>query len=304
MPQQTQPTPQWTPTVVPAPGAGAMGMSRVDRSFSARLSRAWTFCKMAMRLMREQPGLIAVPCIAALVMLAVLISAALIADASPGALGDIFMIVAIFACAIIGMLGQAVISQRVWASLDGSTISNAQALRQVNPRFPTLAVWAILALSVGVAIRSLERSRLSFLVRIVGYALDVAWSAATFFVLPVILFEQVTVSGALRRSREIVRSTWGEAVMGVGILAILFNLISLAVIGLCVLLVAVHAWVIAIFLLFSWIIGINVLVAVTMPIYTVALYRYATCQELAFGLQANDLAAAFRPSRKSMAFAA
>ena len=278
----------------------------IDRSWSARLTRGVALVRVSLELMQQQPGLLAVP-VASTGAVVVLFALASVATGGSltGAEGLALLVwlVAFGAMAAVATVGQAVITQRIMCHLNGERLSNSESLRAVTPRLSTLATWGCLNLAVGTFVRAIERGRgiLGLVGRMVALIAVIAWSAATFFVVPVILFEGLGVSDAMRRSRELVRSTWGEGVVGVGALVLLFNLIGLGIVIAAVLLAAAQLYVLAMIFILLAIIAINLLSAVASPVFTVALYCFATTGAVPLGLSEQDLSAAFRPRRKRMA---
>jgi Family of unknown function (DUF6159) len=99
--------------------------------------------------------------------------------------------------------------------MDRRPMTVSQAFGHARSRVWTIAWWALVATSVGVALRALEQLPAGGWVRqIVEWIVDVAWSLATFFVVPVLALEDVGVRTALRRSAATIRRTWGESVTG------------------------------------------------------------------------------------------
>ena len=102
------------------------------------------------------------------------------------------------------------------ATIDGRPMTVSQAFGHARSRVWTIALWALVATSVGVALRAIEQLPAGgWLRQIVEWIVDLAWSLATFFVVPVLALEDVGVRTALRRSAATIRQTWGESVTGV-----------------------------------------------------------------------------------------
>lgn len=278
-------------------GPPIFSTAKVDRSWSARFHRGVRLATMSLQIMREQPGLIAVPMLSVSAITLLFVGIAVVTGGKAAGPGLILYLGGFCVMATIGMLGQAVITHRVMEHLEGRRSTNGESLQAVMPRLPTIAAWASLSLTVGVALRSLERGRgiLGILSRIVAIVAVISWSAMTFFVLPIIVFEGLSTGAAIRRSKELLRATWGEGVVGVGALNIIFNLALWAVLAIAILLAALHAVVLALLVILIAIIGFNLLAAVASPIFTVALYRYATTGEAVLGFAQADFAASFRP---------
>jgi hypothetical protein len=101
----------------------------------------------------------------------------------------------------------------------------------------TLLVWSLIAAVVGILVRAVEESS-NIGGKLVALLFSVAWAVATYFVVPVVVFENASVRGAFSRSGSLVRSVWGESLgaeTGVGIVsALLTGLGVLVAVGLSV----------------------------------------------------------------------
>lgn len=285
------------------PTYGGLAGLTIDRSWGARLRRGWQFSLQALDLMRKQPGLVAVPAIASGVILVQLILIAAIGGALPSALAFLWVVAGLVSVYTVGVTSQAVIVVRIGALLNGEQLTNRQALSRVTPRAKDIVTWAAISFTVGVVIRSMERARgpIGWIFRMVAVGIALAWSALTFFVVPVMIFEGLSAADSIKRSRDLVRQVWGEGVVGVGILNVLFNLVALGVVILCVLLAAAHAVILALILFMAMIVAFNLLAAVVSPIFVVVMYRFATAGEVAFGFRPEDLASSMRPRRRAAA---
>ncbi|MEA1932681.1 MAG: DUF6159 family protein [Euryarchaeota archaeon] len=83
-----------------------------------------------------------------------------------------------------------------------------------------LAVWAVISAVVGVILRSLERSE-SLLSRYAAGLFAVGWTITTLFVVPVLVFEDVSVRRMFSNSASTFKRTWGETLsanFGIGLL--------------------------------------------------------------------------------------
>jgi hypothetical protein len=95
----------------------------------------------------------------------------------------------------------------------------------------TLFVWALISGTVGLLLRALDSSD-NMVAEILAGLFSVAWGILTYFVVPVIVFEDVGVFGMFKRSGKTFNDTWGEtagAGFGVGIVSALFALVGIAV---------------------------------------------------------------------------
>jgi len=96
-------------------------------------------------------------------------------------------------------------------------------------RLPQIAGWAVVAATVGLILRIIE-SRSKKVSAIVASLLGMAWSAVTYFVVPVIVVERAGPLKAVKRSFQVLKKTWGEALIanfGIGFIVFLASLIAI-----------------------------------------------------------------------------
>ena len=141
------------------------------------------------------------------------------------------------------------------------------------------------------------QDRVGFLGKIVVGLIGAAWSFATFFVVPVLVLEDVYIGDVLGRSVEVFKDTWGETVVGsanLGIAAFCAWLTLAAVTGLLASLAGTPALVLfaagAIFLLIFF--------SALQGVYVASLYRYATEGSVPAGFDKRLLADAFVEKRR------
>ncbi len=111
----------------------------------------------------------------------------------------IFFNSALVACAII--------------RFKGGTPSLNDGFQAAVARLPQILAWSLVSAFVGFALKMLE-SRSEKVGAIVSGLLGLAWSIATFFVVPVIVIEKAGPFEAVQRSMSILRRAWGEAFVG------------------------------------------------------------------------------------------
>ena len=108
-----------------------------------------------------------------------------------------------------------------------------------SSRVGTILSWSLLAATVGVILKVLE-DRLGWLGQIAVSLIGVAWSFASFFVIPIIAYEDVTPFEAVKRSAEMMKAKWGETI-GANFSFVLFFFLGYpAIIVLAILLSFIH----------------------------------------------------------------
>jgi len=198
--------------------------------------------------------------------------------------------------AFVGICCNAVIVAVAMERLAGRPATLPDGWRVVRGRLGAVIRWALFSATVGVVMRIVQE-RLGLVGAIATWIGNIAWSLATFFVVPVLLFEPVDVRGAIRRSARVFKDRWGEQVTaelsigaGLGIL-----LIPVMIIG-SVLILSVSPWVGGAFIVVGFV-TLIVVSATLEQIFGAALYRYAVSGAVPVGMTAADFEAIVKPRR-------
>jgi hypothetical protein len=114
------------------------------------------------------------------------------------------------------------------ALLDGDRPTVGAALRLALSRTGAILGYAIISATVGVVLRAVAE-RLGVIGRLIEGALGLAWTAATFLVVPVLAAEGVSPWRAIERSTALLRQTWGENLIGNAGISLVMSTISTAI---------------------------------------------------------------------------
>jgi hypothetical protein len=186
--------------------------------------------------------------------------------------------------------------------LEGGDPTFQDGLRIAKSRIGVIAGYAAIAATVGLILRIIQE-RVGFLGRIVVGLLGVAWSIATFLVVPVIVARKdMGPVEAVKESAYLLRETWGENLIGQVGIGAAFMLVYIGVLVGGGFLFAVagmgHDVRLFAFAFVATAFGFaaaGLVHAALAGIYEAALYRYATKGEAALGFEADTLEMAFRP---------
>jgi hypothetical protein len=278
-----------------------------------RISRSWTLVKASASVLRSDKELLLFPLISFASLLVVFVSFAvpawafgLLEAASRGghgkaggyALAFLFYFVQYLVIVFFntGLVGAAMIR------LEGGKPTFKDGMRIAASRWPVIVGYAAIAATVGTLLRVIQE-RVGFLGRIVVGLLGVAWSIATFLVVPVIVARRdMGPVEAVKQSAYLLRSTWGENLLGQAGIGAAFALIYVAV-GFCGLFLFMVAGLghdahLFVFAAVATVLGLGAAAlvhAALSGIYEAALYRYATKGEAVLGFEAADLEASFAP---------
>jgi hypothetical protein len=92
----------------------------------------------------------------------------------------------------------------------GEEVTIRKGLQFAFSRLGSIAAWAVFAATVGTLLRILQEN-LGWLGKIITGLIGIVWSIATFFVVPVLAYENVGPFGAFKRSSQLMRQKWGES---------------------------------------------------------------------------------------------
>lgn len=109
--------------------------------------------------------------------------------------------------------------------LEGRPTSVGEGLRFAQTRLMSVLGWALLAATVGIILKTIQEKTGSIGSIITGI-IGIIWSVATFFVVPVLAYEDLSPFEAIKRSASIMKEKWGESI-GANFSFGLFTLIGL-----------------------------------------------------------------------------
>lgn len=202
-----------------------------------------------------------------------------------------YFIIVFFNCALVAC---AMIRFR------GGDPTVADGMKAARERLGLIAAWALVAATVGVILRMIEE-RVGFLGKIVTMILGAAWTIATYFVVPVLVVENLGPVEAARRSAAIVRKAWGESIVGnagVGILTFLAVLFLVVPCGVLTVVLALKTSSVAIgiagaALTIALLVAITLVSSALTSILLSALYLFASGEKVPEGFDPARLKGAF-----------
>ena len=270
-------------------------------------SRSWDMVKASAAVLRSDRELMLFPVLSGLATLLVVATFALPAFAlklfSGGVgLGGVLLgfafyfctysVMIFFNCALVGA---------AMIRLEGGDPTLADGFAAARSRLGAIFGYAAIAATVGVLLQAMKGRSNNFLARLVGSVLGIAWTLATFLVVPVLVSRDVGPVDALKQSAALLKRTWGENAVGQAGIGAAFGLLSGAAVLLSVGLVVVAAKasvVLAVLVGAVCLVGVLLLgvyqTALT-GIYSAVLYRYAVAGEVPEAFRGTALAQAFGP---------
>ncbi|MFG0283346.1 MAG: DUF6159 family protein [Phycisphaerales bacterium JB039] len=181
----------------------------------------------------------------------------------------------------------------------GQTPSVSAGLSMASKRLPQILGWAFVSALIGVLLRAIENAH-EKAGAIVAMILGSAWTALTFFVVPVIVIEGDGPVGAFKKSAGVLKNTWGTALVGQFSLGFLGMLIAIPVVLVCAGL-GFAAWssgsmtgVVAAIALGAVLLAIvGAVNSAADVVFKAVLYNYATGKSVPQGVDTSSFARAF-----------
>ena len=110
---------------------------------------------------------------------------------------------------------------------NGGDSSASAGLRLATRRLPKILAWAAVNATVGVLLQALK-DKAGWLARLLLGGVEIMWTVATFFVVPVLVVEDVGPIDAVKRSIVVLKKTWGESLIAQFGTSIVLTLIGAA----------------------------------------------------------------------------
>jgi hypothetical protein len=275
-----------------------------------KFSHSWSLVKSSAAVLRADKELLVFPLLSAICCIIVAASffiPAILGGLFAGIRGDQanpLMYVLLFAFYVVqyfviiffnsALIGAAMIR------LDGGDPTVADGFRIATSKLPAILGYAVIAATVGVLLRALQE-RAGFIGRFVIGLIGLAWTVASFLVVPVLVSQDVGPIDAVKRSAELLRKTWGQNLIGTGGIGLVFGLgiFALAVVGGGLIVLAVSSGIVAIIVttVVAVVLALLLLIlvqAALQGVYAAALYRYATEGEAGAGFGNELVAGAFK----------
>ena len=216
--------------------------------FRARIGRGWRVTKLGMHVVRADPELMAYmlfsgifSIIAAIAILALTGGLGFFVGGEEGAESGVYVgtFLSYMAIAIITVFWNAAIIASAHERLTaGTNPSFSYGIKQAMKCLPQIVIWGLISGTVGLIITALQSMQqsdnlvVSIFGHIASFIVQVAWWIATFFVVPMIVLDNIGVGESMSKSPELFKQTWGEDVVsttGTGIINILVCLLIVVI---------------------------------------------------------------------------
>ncbi len=185
--------------------------------------------------------------------------------------------------------------------LNGGDPTFRDGLNNARKHIWKIFMWALISATIGIILRIIA-DRSETVGRIVVAIIGIAWSLISFFVIPVMVLENMSVFESIKKSGYLFKKTWGENVIGQFSMGFVFFILGIAgliplvisfLTGSQILIIAVIALTII-----YWII-LGIVSASLDGIFVAALYNYANTGKIPEAYSPEVIKGAFQPKNSS-----
>lgn len=285
---------------------------------AGKFARSWALIKSSAAVLRSDKSLLVFPLLSGLCML--LVAASFLIPVGMMVLGDphagqdlqermsagsylllfAFYLVQYF----VIIFFQTALTGVALMHLRGEPTSVRIGLALARAKLPQIFGYALIVATVGLVLRMIQE-RLGLIGRLVIAFIGLAWTVATFLVVPVLVSKDVGPVDAVKESVNLLKRSWGENLIGNGGIGIVFGLMMLLAVLVGGLLiagaVALHSVVaigLAVVVVVAGFILLGLIQSSLQGIYAAALYRYAEAGEASVGFDQALLQQAFSSKKK------
>ena len=153
----------------------------------------------------------------------------------------------------------------------GQEVTVRQGIDFSISRIGSIFAWAVFAGIVGGVLRIIQENAGS-LGKIITGLVGVVWSIATFFVVPVIAYENIGPIAAFKRSANLMKEKWGERI-GAGFSFFLINLVGVVAIAIVALIIGAVNVIAGVFIAVLGILLLLTIMSAVKTIFISAIYH-------------------------------
>ena len=203
----------------------------------SRLKTGFGMARRSGRVLRAHPKLLVFPLVGGLAGVAFLVTlfgslfltGSVLDEPGPALYGALFL--AYLVETFLAAFFSAALVAATRTAFHGEDPSIRAALAAAWERKLPLLAWSVVAAIVGVIIRAIE-SEDNIIARLLAGVFAVAWSVMTYFVVPVIVFRNPSLTGMFKESASTFKNTWGESIGSMATIDIVTVLLTLGGVAL------------------------------------------------------------------------
>ncbi len=191
-------------------------------SFFDRLSNGWTLAMNSFKVLKENKQLIIFPLLSGISLVLVMGSFILVflgingwpeegvEDSSSNLTYYVYMFFFYLVNYFVVVFFNMALIHCTRLYFRGEEVSVNAGLRFSLSRIGTIFSWSVFAATVGTILRIIQEES-GLIGRIITGLIGIVWSIATFFVVPIIAYENLGPIAAFKRSAQMMKQKWGES---------------------------------------------------------------------------------------------
>jgi hypothetical protein len=255
-------------------------------SFFDRLSTGWKISMNSFKVLKENKQLIVFPILSGISLLLILGSFVTIVLAAAGWDVDavhepggttsilyVFLYYLVNYFVVVFFNTALVHCSRLY--FHGEEVTIEKGLRFSMSRIGAIFAWSMFAATVGTVLRLIAENA-GWLGKLIIGLIGVVWSIATFFVVPVIAYENAGPLEAFKRSSQLMKEKWGESI-GAGFSFGLVQIAALIVVGVPLFIIgALIHLVVGVILAILGLLLVSAVISAAHTIFISAVYHNVT----------------------------
>jgi hypothetical protein len=283
------------------------------------LERSWELAKLSFSVIKADREMLLFPLLAGLFSmlftLAILFPSGIIAMLTGadgetglvlGAVHYLLLFVTYLGLAFIATFFNVCVVFTTRTRFEGGDATFMDSVRFATSKAHLIFQWSMVAATVGLFLAALDRiaERIGgvgeVILDIIRGLLGMAWSIVTIFVIPAMVYDELSPMDAIRRSTDVLKHTWGESLVrhyGLGLVQFLFALLGVA---FCVPLFTIvgagggAGMAVAVAFAVVYFLTLGLVFQVANSVFNTALYVYGARDEEPSGFNHEVLEHAFR----------
>ncbi len=190
--------------------------------FFDRLSKGWKMGIASLKIIRKNKQLVLFPLISGVALILVVASFAGVIYANFGldfevmleessAIDYVITFLYYLVCYFVIVFFNVGLVHCTRIYLQGGNPSFRDGVKFSMKRIPIILGWSVLSATVGLLLKAIQENS-GAVGGIISGIIGVVWSIVTFFVVPVLAYEEVGPFEALKKSGKIMKEKWGESI--------------------------------------------------------------------------------------------
>jgi hypothetical protein len=276
---------------------------------AGRFARSWSLMKQSWEVLKLDKELLVFPVLSAVACIIVLVSFVVpsmpalqrLSDGGGEGLSETTMWIAVFGLYVVNyfviIFFNTALASCALIRFGGGDPTVTDGLKAAAARLPQIFGWALVSATVGFLLRSIEE-RVQLVGKIVVSLIGTAWTVVTYLVVPILAVERLGPLAAVRRSAELLRRSWGEALVGnvgLGAAGFLLALPAFLVAALAVLSGSTSVMLTLFAVCVLYFVGVSIVVSTLQQVFLAGVYVYATQGTAPEGFSEDALHSAFAP---------